>query len=386
MQRMLVVTTIDRTMAGHVFPYICLLKDMGIEVELGCRSASKAATGRLDSLGLPRHEIYFARNPLHPANVRALWQLRSILRRGRYHVADVHTPVAAWVTRLAVRLFSRKTRVIYSSHGLPYHSAGPPLRNAAILLLEKLAGRWTDYLVVINREDEEAARRHGLVPARRVRYMPGTGVDTAKFDPALVDVAHVHGLRRELGLKEEDVLFLSIAEFTPRKRQADILHSFARLEDSRIHVAFAGVGRLMDHVRTTASELGVGGRTHFLGYRSDVPVLIRASRATVLTSEAEGVPKSLMESLCLEVPAIGTDVRGTRELLQDGSGLLVPLRDLDALTEAMRWMAEHPDEAAVMGCKGRRRMLEVYDLRWTLELQKAVYLEALGLSEKEVME
>ncbi len=382
--RMLVVTTIDRTLAGHVFPYVCLLMDMGIEVELACRSVSRGATQRLDSLGLPRHELAFSRNPFHAANSRALWQLRGILRRGRFDVADVHTPVAAWVTRLAVRLFSPMTRVIYSSHGLPCHATAPPLRNAAILLMEKLAGRWTDYLVVINREDEEAARRYRLAPPGRVRYMPGTGVDTAKFDPARVSVAQVHDVRRELGLEAEDMLFLSIAEFTPRKRQADILYSVARLDDPRIHVAFAGAGRLMSHARTRASELGVERRTHFLGYRSDVPVLIRASRATVLTSEAEGVPKSLMESLCLEVPAIGTEVRGTRELLGDGGGLLVPLGDVDALAEAMRWMAAHPDEAVAMGRKGRQKMLEIYDLRRTLDLQKAVYLEALGLSQKEV--
>ena len=383
---MLVVTTIDRTLAGHVFPYICLLQDMGIQVELGCRSVSKAATARLDSLGLPRHEVAFSRNPLHPANMRALWQLRGILRRARYDVADVHTPVAAWVTRLAVRLFSPQTRVIYSSHGLPYHSAAPRVRNAAILLLEKLAGRWTDYLVVINREDERAAERHGLAPPGKVRYMPGTGVDTARFNPECVDETQVHSVRRDLGLTEEDVLFLSIGEFTPRKRQTDILQALARLEDSRIHVAFAGAGRLMDQARSIASNLGVKGRTHFLGYRSDVSVLIRAARATILTSEAEGVPKSLMESLCLEVPAIGTEVRGTRELLKDGSGLLVPLADLDALAEAMHWMAAHPNEAEAMGRKGRRKMLEVYDLRRTLELQRAVYLEALGLSEKAALQ
>ncbi len=357
---------------------------MGVEVELGCRSVSREATGRLDNLGLPRHEVAFSRNPLHPANIRALWQLRGILQRGRFDVADVHTPVAAWVTRLAVRLFSPKTRVIYSSHGLPCHSAAPALRNLAILLLEKLAGQWTDYLVVINREDEEVAERHGLAPPGRVRYMPGTGVDTAKFDPRGVDQAEVQSVRRDLGLTEDDVLFLSIGEFTPRKRQADILHALARQEDPRIHVAFAGVGRLMHDARGIASKLGVNGRTHFLGYRSDVPALIRAARATILTSEAEGVPKSLMESLCLEVPAIGTDVRGTRELLKDGSGLLVPLADLDALAEAMQWIAAHPGEAEAMGRAGRCKMLEVYDLRRTLELQRAVYLEALGWREKAV--
>lgn len=49
------------------------------------------------------------------------------------------------------------------------------LKNAAYQALEKLAGFWTDYLVVVNREDEEAANRYSLVESARVRYIPGTG-------------------------------------------------------------------------------------------------------------------------------------------------------------------------------------------------------------------
>jgi glycosyltransferase involved in cell wall biosynthesis len=143
-------------------------------------------------------------------------------------------------------------------------------------------------------------------------------------------------------------------------------------------VAFAGAGGLMNQVQVTAATLGIDSQTHFLGYRQDVATLIRASLATLLTSEAEGVPKSVMESLALEVPAIGTDVRGTRELLKDGCGILVPLGDVQALAEAMRWMITHPDEAAAMGRRGRRKMQGRYELRNALETQEAVYREALA--------
>jgi glycosyltransferase involved in cell wall biosynthesis len=376
--RILVVTTIDRTLAVHVSPFLCLLEEMGVDLELGCRSTSEAQVRKLDDLGVPRHEIAFSRNPLHPANIKALWQLKGILERGQFDVADVHTPVAAWVTRLAVHLFSRQTKVIYTCHGFHFHAAGHPLQNLLFLALEKLAGTWTDYLVVINREDQAAALRYDLVPPERVRYMAGTGMNTSLFDRSRVDEAEVGRTRQALGLAEGDVLFLVIAEFTPRKRHVDVLHALARLGDSRVHVAFAGAGGLMNQVQVTAATLGIDSQTHFLGYRQDVPTLIRASLATLLTSEAEGVPKSVMESLALEVPAIGTDVRGTRELLEDGCGILVPLGDVQALAEAMRWMITHPGEAAAMGRRGRCRMQGRYELRNALEAQEAVYREALA--------
>ncbi len=383
MHRVFVVTTIDRTLAGHVYPYVRMLKEMGVKVELGCRSTSEAAARKLDGLGLRRYEIAFSRKPLHLGNIKALGQLIGILGVGDYVVADVHTPVAAWLTRLAVHLCSRQTKVIYTCHGFHFHAAGHPLQNLVFLALEKLAGRWTDYLVVFNREDQTAALRYGIVRRERVRYTAGSGINTDLFDPSRVHEADVGKTRQALGLAEGDVLFLMIAEFTRRKRHVDVLHALARLADSRVHVAFAGAGGLMNQAKVTAVTLGIGSQTHFLGYRQDIPTLIRASLATLLPSEAEGVPKSIMESLALEVPAIGTDVRGTRELLEDGCGILVPLGDVHALAEAMRWMIMHPDEAAAMGRRGRCKMQGRYELQHALEAQEAVYREALGLKQAE---
>jgi glycosyltransferase involved in cell wall biosynthesis len=379
MPRVLVVTTIDRTLAGHVYPYLCLLKEMGLKVELACRSASEAAVAKLDTLRLPRHEVRFSRNPLHPANLRALWQLRAILARGEYDLVDVHTPVAAWLTRLAVRLFHRQMRTLYTCHGLPFHTQGSRVKNRLILWLEMLAGRWTDHLVVINREDQAAAIRHRLVPAGQITYMAGSGVDTRLFNPLRVQAARVQEARWSLGLSEDKVLFLYVGEFTPRKRQADVVRALALLADRGVHVAFAGDGSLRDQVQALSTSLGVERLTHFLGYRQDVPVLLRAARASVLSSEAEGVPKSIMESLSMEVPAIGTNVRGTRELLEDGCGLLVPLGDAAALAGAMRWMVEHRKEAAEMGRKGRKKMQGPYELQNTLRVQGEVYRKLLGL-------
>ncbi len=376
MPRVLVVTTIDRTLAGHVQP----LREMGLEVELACRSTSKVAAQRLEELGLPRHEVAFARKPLRPTNIKALWQLRRILRQGRYAVLDAHTPVAAWLTRLAARLFSTQSTVIYTAHGFHFHSGQHPLRNAVFVALEKAAGRWTDYLVVINREDEAAARRYRIVPAERVRYIPGAGVDTVFFDPRRVDEGDVSSTRQALGLGEEEVLFLSIGEFTGRKRHADGVSALARLGSTRAHLAFAGDGPLIDQVRTLASRLGVVDRTHFLGYRTDITTLIRACRATMLTSRSEGVPKCVMESLALEVPAIGTNVRGTRELLEGGCGILVPLGDVEAVAKAMRWMMDHPEEAAEMGRRGRRKVQGAYELRNVLQHTEALYRRVLHLT------
>jgi len=382
MPRILVVATVDVTLGQIVYPLLRSLQEAGYEVELACRVTGHVAGRRLRGLGIPIHDIAFSRNPLHPTNAKALWQLRGLLRGGAFDVVDAHTPVAGWLTRLACRLFSPGTVMIYSTHALPFARGMSPLVYAAGLVLERVAGGWTDHMLVINREDEAAALRHRLVSAERLHYTPGTGIDTQAFDPVRVDEADVGRVRQELSLATGDVLFLMIAEFRPIKRHADVVRALAKVRDDRVHVAFAGIGPLLGQVQKQAAGIGLQRRAHFLGYRHDVPALIRASRAVLSASTAEGMPRCVLESLALEVPAIGTTVRGTSELLQGGCGILVPLGDAQALADAMHWMAAHPGECAAMGRVGRQKVLGGFDLRNVLRTQMGVFREALNQAEQ----
>jgi glycosyltransferase involved in cell wall biosynthesis len=296
-----------------------------------------------------------------------------------YDLVHVHTPVAAFSTRYALRGLRRtgKPRIIYTAHGFHFYEGGPALQNALYLGLEKLAGRWTDELVVINQEDHQAAQSHHIVPTERLHYVPGIGVDTDAYSLESVSATEVLALRTEIGLEPENGFFLMVASFDPGKRHCDAIRAFAQLSRVNAHLVLAGDGPLMSKVQALADELGVRQRVHFLGHRKDVPVLVRASVALLLPSQREGLSRSVMESLSLEVPVIGTDVRGIRSLLDNGCGLLVQPGDIEALTEAMAWMIDHPQEAQSMGRRGRERMV-AYDLKRILALHEALYDKALG--------
>lgn len=324
-------------------------------------------------------DVNWSRNPLNPYNLsRAAGRVRELVAQQRYDVVHVHTPVAAFVTRYALRGLRRvgRPKVIYTAHGFHFHPGGHPVTNMLFLELERIAGSWTDFLVVINREDEEAAIRHRLLPKERIRYMPGIGVDTDKFRREVITQEEVVSVRTELGLSPMDELFVMVAEFNPGKRHRDALHALARLARPEVHLAFAGDGPLLEDMQRLARLLGLERQVHFLGFRYDIPALIRAARATVLPSEREGLPRSIMESLCLEVPVLGTNVRGIRDLLQPGCGLLVKVGDVNGLAQAMAWILDHPTEASEMGRLGRELMLN-YDIRRVLTLHEEMYAEAL---------
>jgi len=180
-----------------------------------------------------------------------------------------------------------------------------------------------------------------------------------------------------LEIAEGIPLFLCVAEFIPRKRHRDLIQAFASLARPEVHFGLVSSGLLVEEMQQLASDLGVKDRVHFLGIRRDIPTLMRASVATILVSEQEGLPRSVLESLAMEIPPIGTKIRGIQELLEGGCGLLVDLGDIEGIAKAMSWVLKHPEEAKAMGKRGRE-LMAAYDLRQIVKLHEELYAEALS--------
>ena len=325
-------------------------------------------------------EVQWSRNPLDPRNLlSAPAVIRDLVTREKYDIIHVHTPVAAFVTRYALKDLRRQlnAKVIYTAHGFHFYAGGNPLKNFAFINLEKLAGNWTDYLVTIDREDRDASIAYELLAAERCRYMPGIGVDLKYYNRHEVSESAILQVRQELGIDEDTHLLLSVAEFTPRKHHVDAIAAFATLNRANVHLALAGSGPLMTKMKQLAVKLGVADRVHFLGNRQDIPVLMRAATANILVSAQEGLPRSVLESLALETPTIGTRIRGTQDLLEGGCGRLVDVGDVAGLAAEMAWVLDRPSEAASMSRLGFER-IATYDLESIVKLHEELYAEALG--------
>ncbi|MDR0616163.1 MAG: glycosyltransferase [Synergistaceae bacterium] len=342
MPGLLIVTTVPATIRAFLLPYADFFRQKGWTVGA---MASGAASFR--ELAVHFDEVFdanWSRNPLDPANLRECASVREAVRRGAYDIVHVHTPVAAFVTRMALRKLRGPcgVKVVYTAHGFHFYNGGPALRNIAFRTLERLAGRWTDRLVVINREDFEAAGKYRIATDSALTYMPGIGLDFSMYSDATGRQDETDTIRGELGLSCNDVLFTMIAEFIPRKRHRDAIEALSLTKRKGIHIAFAGSGPLLEKMKDMANNLGLGHRARFLGFRNDIPALLRASRATILTSAHEGLARSLMESACLGTPIIGADARGIRDVVLPDRGLLYPTGDAFALRDALIRVAEDP--------------------------------------------
>lgn len=234
-----------------------------------------------------------------------------------------------------------------------------------------------DYLIVINKEDYQSALHFNIVQRRKVCYMPGIGVDTEKFSCDSITALSVSAVRKELSLSYDEEFFLMVAEFNPGKCHRETIQALLRLDRPNVHLALAGTGPLLEQMKRLVRYLGVANQVHFLGFREDIPELMCSAVATILPSRREGLPRSLLESLSMGTPCIGTCIRGIEDILEEGAGLLVPVGDVFALSNAMSYILDNPEETKVMGRVGRKQAQTDYDIRNIIRLHEKLYRKAL---------
>ncbi len=382
-KRLLIVTTVSATLGAFLFPFADHFRALGWKVDAMANGASTCPDCALHFHRC--HDANWSRSPFALRNLLRLpglfAQVRAAIATG-YDIVHVHTPVAAFVTRLALvlPLAGSRPRVVYTAHGFHFQPGNRWFSNLIYISLERLAGRWTDYLITINQADELAAHRLALVPPGHLFHMPGIGLDRDHFRPDAVSLAAVDSLRIRLGIPAIDPVFVMIAEFIPRKRQQDALLALPRLTAQNCHLVFVGDGPCRPSVETLTLSLGLSERVHFAGQQEDVRPFIRMARAVFLTSEREGLPRSLMESLSCGIPVIGSDIRGIRDLVTAQVGKLFPMGDIPALASAFAWFLEHPPEgrAAVNGAAAHmgelaRRGTARYSISHILRLHEELY-------------
>jgi glycosyltransferase involved in cell wall biosynthesis len=375
---LLFVATVASTIEHFLLPYSAHFRALGWRVDAAANGA-----GDNQTLAVAFDHVYelpLSRSILDVGGiVRATRAISGLLDTGP-DIVHVHTPIAAFLTRMAVRRmsFDRAPAVAYTAHGFHFHESGHRATNTVFLAMERIAGRWTDRLVVINDEDEAAAIRHRIVPRSRLVRMPGIGLDTGRYAPSAVAPDGAAMVRSQFGIAADVPIFAIVGELNRNKRQRDGVAALALMRHPGAHLMLAGGGRRRRALESQARGLGVADRVHFLGTIEDVRPVVRAATALILPSEREGLARSVMEALSLEVPVIASTARGNRELVGGDSGLLFNTGNIRGLADKMDLLIDHPDRRQTMGLRGRERILERYDINVLIRMHEAMYGEMLA--------
>lgn len=321
--------------------------------------------------GIRIHHIDFLRNPLHPGNVRAYREIRALMARERFDLVHCNTPIGGVHGRLAARKLGTRA-VIYQAHGFHFYKGGPLSSWLLYYPVEKWLARYTDTLITINLEDEALARRtmHTRRPGG-VTFVPGIGIDTQAYAAVTVDR---NAKRDACGIPRDAVLAISVGELNRNKNQQVLLHAMAQVPG--LHCAICGKGEEQPMLESLALKIGIRDRVHFLGFRTDVKEIYKASDVFCLPSFREGLSASIMEAMASGLPLVCSDIRGNRDLVTPAGGLLVKPTDAPGFAVALKALAQDAHKRQAMGAYNLKRIKE-YDLKLVVGLLKDIYERSL---------
>lgn len=335
MKRLLVTST-DVMMLQFLVPHVYNLKGNGFNVEVVCSDVE----GHIEELkdifkdDIPFTIVNLKRNPFSLSNIEGFCQLKHLIQNGNYDVIWTNEPVMGVMTRLATITICKEKRpkLLYVAHGFHFFK-GAAMKNWIIFYpIEKILSYITDEIITINKEDHLLASRE--LHCKKVMYFPGIGIETSKFFKEF-DEDTLLNKRKELGLKNDETVLLSVGELEKRKNHATTIEALSRVNHDKIKLLICGVGTQKKALEEQIEKLNLQKNVFLLGYRYDINELSHISDAFVFATYQEGLSVALMEAMAVGVPCIISRIRGNVDLIEHDKGLFFNPKDVNSMIEAI---------------------------------------------------
>lgn len=348
-RRLLFVVNNPAFFMSHRVPVALAAQRAGYDVHVATMDGPAVAD--IEALGMTRHAIPMTRSGKHPLQeLGTLLALLRLFRRLRPQVVHLVTIKPVLYGGIAARL-ARVPGMVAAISGLGFvflsNSLKMRLVRAVVARLYRLAlGHRNSRVIFQNGADRDLLKLLGAVRDEQVVLIRGAGVDLdlcrALPEPPAppVVVTMVARLLRDKGVQE----FVQAARL---------------LRERGVPVTMRLVGGVDAGNPASATPAEVEawqreGCVQALGERADVPQLYADSHIAVLPSYREGLPKSLIEAAACGRAVVTTDVPGCRDAIDPGkTGLLVPVRDPQALADAIARLAGDATQRQAMGAAGR---------------------------------
>ena len=297
---------------------IQILLGMGYKVDVACDFSDMSVWPKAKVMSLKKQmeesgvlclQVDFSRSPLSiKRHLNAYKKIVRLLKENDYEFIHTHTPIASAIARLAAK--KTHTKVIYTAHGFHFYH-GAPLKNWVLFYpIEKHLSRYTDILITINKEDYNRAKEK--FKSSQIFYVPGIGVDIEKINMCCVDIEHK---RTELGLKENDIMLLSVGELSERKNHEAVIRALKVLNNDKIKYFIVGKGQLKEYLENLISDMNLQNQVTLLGFRTDVLELCKSADIFIFPSLQEGLPVALMEAMACKTIVLCSAIRGNTDLI-----------------------------------------------------------------------
>lgn len=265
-------------------PYIKAFKEAGNEVYV-------MASGEGADFDIP-----FKKRALSLGNYRLSKKIRRIIKEGSFDVIFLHTTLAAFWVRYALKGLKQRPRVINTVHGYLFGKTSSWLHNLIYLRLEKGMRKQTDNIIVMNDEDYQIAKKNNLSLEKTVK------IDGMGFNPPMLEYQEKNG---------KNLTF--IGEISKRKNQTFLIKALRLLPE--YNLTLVGDGKERASAEKLAKKEKVASRVRITGYTKDISSYLKNTDVYVSASKIEGLPFNVLEAMSVGLPIVASDIKGHSDLL-----------------------------------------------------------------------
>lgn len=382
MKKILQVCAIDLSIEALLKPLIQALAKEGYIVHSACTDTGKFEALRQQQLTVIN--IPIKRKISLWSNLQSVWNLYQLIKKEKYDIVHVHTPIAAILGRIAAKL-AGTPHIIYTAHGFYFHEGMSKYQYCFFYFLEKYFARYaTDWLLLQSREDYELCLAKSFKDKDKIIHI-SNGIDIFhKFNPVLIEDEARKEIRKDLGIEEGSIVFSFIGRFVREKGIFELIEAFQRMKQEFPSVRLLMIGDSLTSERDQESyqrlkELLNDESIITPGFRKDIPELLASSDVFVLPSYREGLPRSIIEAMAMEKPIIATNIRGCREeVFPEENGFLVEKADVEDLYEKMVILCADKEKREKFGRCSRKIVEESFNEEKVIDKQLSLFRRLIG--------
>jgi len=375
MKKLLFLVNVDYAFASHRLPIALRAQHLGYDVHVATLITDKKE--ELERHGLMVHPLPMKRGMAGLfSEIKNFFEILSVFRKVKPDVVHLVTAKSIIFGGIAARLFAT-TGVVAAVPGLGSMFIGQGLKSkitkSLISQLFKFVLNGKNTKVIFQNPDDrdQIVKLTGL-RQDQIEMIRGSGTDLRHYQYSPISPGRpvVVLASRLLGDK-------GVREFCEAAKQ---------LKEANIDAEFLLAGNTDPSNPSSIPEQELldyqqAKIINWVGHTDDIPSLFQRAHIVVLPSYREGLPKVLIEAAACGRPVITTDVPGCRDaIMPDVTGLLVPVKSVTPLADAIRKLIENPELCIQMGRAGRAFAEQTFDINQVVETHLKIYEKCLSFS------
>lgn len=375
--------TVSFYIKNHLKSQVEYLRDQGMKIVLISSHGPEIGQIDLDSnLLYEQVEIQRQISPLK--DVVTLLKLIIIFRKYRFDIVHSTTPKAGLVSSLAALIAGVPIR-LHTWTGQPWVTLAG-IKKMVTMLADRLIGRISTRCYADSPSQREFLINEHIVNSDKIKVINRgslSGIDLERFDPGKIKLPEKKRLKSETGLSESSRIITFIGRVNRDKGILELISAFIKNLDQGYDIDLLIIGpmdqdsdgrgfvNLKEYIKDCR-------RIHYLGYQSRPERYLAITDIYCLPSYREGFGTTVLEAAAMGVPAVGTRINGLVDAIQDGeTGVLVPLKNIDGLVSAFKFLIDNPDKLKQMGINARERCVKYFNKNTINQMVFEEYLSLL---------